>query len=162
MPAATHKGLRAVALFEALKGIVVLVAGFGMLSLLGRDAAALAERLIHRLHLDPAGHYSHIFLIMMGDVTNQRLWLIAGFATLYSTIRFAEAYGLWHERRWAEWFAALSGAVYIPIELYELILKVTWLRFATLAVNLLIVGYMVWLLTERRRQARQFPPSVTT
>ncbi|MEN9401369.1 MAG: hypothetical protein RL091_72 [Verrucomicrobiota bacterium] len=151
MPAQTHKGLRAIALFEAFKGVIVLAAGFGVLSLLGRDAAALAERLINRLHLNPAGHYSHIFLIMMGDVTNQRLWLIAGFALLYAAVRFAEAYGLWHERRWAEWFAALSGAVYIPIELYEIVSHATWLKFATLSVNLLIVGYMVWLLTERRR-----------
>jgi uncharacterized membrane protein (DUF2068 family) len=151
--AISHKGLRAVALFEALKGFVVLAVGFGLLSMLGRNAEELAERLIHRLHLDPAGHYSHIFITMMSDVTNQRLWLIAGFSALYSAIRFAEAYGLWHERRWAEWFAAFSGAVYIPIELYELILKVTWLRSTALVVNLLIVGYMVWLLTENRQKA---------
>jgi uncharacterized membrane protein (DUF2068 family) len=157
VPTQTHKGLRAIALFEAFKGVIVLAAGFGVLSLLGRDAAALAERLINRMHLNPAGHYSHIFLIMMGDVTNQRLWLIAGFALLYAAVRFAEAYGLWHERRWAEWFAALSGAVYIPIELYEIVSHATWLKFATLSVNLLIVGYMVWLLTERRRQ-RAVPP----
>jgi uncharacterized membrane protein (DUF2068 family) len=157
VPAQTHKGLRAIALFEAFKGVIVLAPGFGVLSLLGRDAAALAERLINRMHLNPAGHYSHIFLIMMGDVTNQRLWLIAGFALLYAAVRFAEAYGLWHERRWAEWFAALSGAVYIPIELYEIVSHATWLKFATLSVNLLIVGYMVWLLTERRRQ-RAVPP----
>src|SRR4051812_16175731 len=32
-----HKALRPIALFEAFKGAVVLVAGFGLLSFLGRD-----------------------------------------------------------------------------------------------------------------------------
>ena len=61
----------------------------------------------------------------MAEVTNTRLWLMAGFAALYATVRFTEAYGLWHGRRWAEWFAALSGAVYVPVELYELLARVT-------------------------------------
>ena len=38
-----QRGLRTVALLEALKGGIVLVAGFGLLSFLGRDAELLAE-----------------------------------------------------------------------------------------------------------------------
>jgi uncharacterized membrane protein (DUF2068 family) len=87
----------------------------------------------------------------MADLTNTRLWLIAGFAAFYTTLRAFESYGLWHGRRWAEWFAALSGGIYIPIEVYELILKVSWLKLGALVINLVIVGYMVWLLTESRR-----------
>ncbi len=152
MSAPAHKGLRAIAIFEALKGGVVLVVGFGLLSFLSRDAEVFAERLVNRLHLDPANHYPQIFIQAMGDLTNTRLWLIAGFAALYAGVRFAEAYGLWHERRWAEWFAALSGAVYIPVELYELAQRITWLKITALVVNVIVVGYMVWLLTENRRK----------
>ncbi|MCZ7627423.1 MAG: DUF2127 domain-containing protein [Candidatus Methylomirabilis sp.] len=39
----------------------------------------------------------------------------------YASVRFVEAYGLWLERRWAEWFAAVSGGIYIPFEIYELL-----------------------------------------
>jgi uncharacterized membrane protein (DUF2068 family) len=148
------KGLRVVALFEALKGAIVLIVGFGLLSFLGRDAEIFAERVINRLHLDPTHHYPQIFIKAMSEVTDTRLWLIAGFAALYATVRFVETYGLWHARRWAEWFAALSGAIYLPIEVYELIHRATWLKLATLVVNLAIVGYMVWLLTEARRERR--------
>jgi len=148
----THKGLRVIALLEAFKGLVVLVISFGLLSYLGSDLEGLAERVVNRLHLNPASHYPHIFINTMSDLTNQQLWLIAGFSGLYAGVRFAEAYGLWHERRWAEWFAALSGGVYIPIELYELALRVTWLRLAALAVNVAVVAYLVWLLTESRRK----------
>lgn len=152
MSAPAHKGLRAIAVFEAFKGLVVLVVGFGLLSFLGRDAEVFAGHLVNRLHLNPAHHYPAIFIQAMADLTNTRLWLIAGFAALYAAVRFAEAYGLWHERRWAEWFAALSGAIYIPAEIYELVMRVTWFRITALVINVVVVGYMVWLLTENRRK----------
>ena len=152
MSASAHKGLRAIAVFEALKGVIVLLAGFGLLSFLGRDTEALAERLVSRLHLNPAHHYPQIFIQAMTDVNNTGLWLMAGFAAGYAAIRFAEAYGLWHERRWAEWLAALSGAVYVPAELYEINRHATALKFTALIVNLIVVAYMVWLLTESQRK----------
>jgi len=137
----------------------VLIIGFGLLSFLGQDAEAFAERLVNRLHLNPAHHYPQIFIHTMADLNNTHLWLIAGFSAIYAMVRFAEAYGLWRERRWAEWFAALSGGVYIPIELYELADRITWLRLTALVVNVVIVGYMVWLLTESRRKARRSHPA---
>jgi len=39
----------------------------------------------------------------------------------------------------------------VPFELYELLRHATGLKFGALVLNLAIVGYMVWLLTERRR-----------
>lgn len=156
MAAPTHqRGLRAVAVLEAGKGLIVLVAGFGLLALLGRNTEQFAAHLVARLHLNPAHHYPHIFISALADVDNPQLLLLAGLAALYATIRFIEAYGLWHQRRWAEWLAALSGGIYVPLELYEIAQHVTWLRVAALAINLLIVGYMVWLLAERRRHARR-------
>jgi len=148
------KGLRAIAIFEALKGAIVLVIGFGLLSFLGRDAEDFAEHLVNRLHLNPAHHYPQIFIQAMGNVTDTGLWLLAGLAALYSAVRFFEAYGLWYQRRWAEWLAALGGAVYVPVEVYEIMHRASLLKFGALLVNLIIVAYMVWLLTENRRRAR--------
>ena len=152
MPDTSHrKGLRTVALIEATKGVVVLIVGFGLLSFLSRDAEEFAGHLVNRLHLNPAHHYPQVFIQAMADLNNTHLWLIAGFAAFYATLRFFEAYGLWHARRWAEWFAALSGGIYVPYELYELSHRASWLKFGALVINLIIVGYMVWLLTEARR-----------
>jgi uncharacterized membrane protein (DUF2068 family) len=152
LPAHPHqKGLRAVAVFEAFKGAIVLLAGFGLLTILGKDTQQFAERLVQRSHLNPAHHYPQIFIQAMANLNDTRLWLLAGLAALYALMRFIEAYGLWHERRWAEWFAALSGGIYVPVEIYELAQHATWLRFTALALNLAVVAYMVWLLTESRR-----------
>ena len=146
-----QKGLRAVAVFEAFKGSIVLLAGFGLLTFLGRDAEVIAEQMVHRMHLDPAHRYPQIFIQAMANLNDTRLWLLAGLAALYALVRFAEAYGLWRERRWAEWFAALSGGIYVPIEVYEVWQRVTWIRCTALIVNLGIVAYMIWLLTESHR-----------
>lgn len=157
-----HKGLRAVALFEAVKGAVVLVVGFGLLSFLGRDAEVFAEHLVNRLHLNPANHYPQVFIQAMADLTNTRLWLIAAFAAFYASVRFAEAYGLWHGRRWAEWFAAFSGAIYVPVEIYELFHRASWVKFGALVLNLGVVIYMVWVLTESRRLRKAAEIPVTS
>lgn len=155
MSAPSHKkGLRTVATIEALKGLVALAAGSGLLTLLGRDGEKIATQLVHRLHLNPASHYPQVFIAAMRDLSDTHLLLIAAGAALYSTIRFVEAYGLWRARRWAEWLAAVSGGIYIPYELYEIYRRVTVIRVGALVINLVIVGYMVWLLTERRRLAR--------
>jgi Predicted membrane protein len=122
------RGVRTVAIFEALKGIVVLAAGFGLLALLHRDLQAIAERLVELSHLNPAHHYPTIFIEAMSRMTDSRIMAFAAMALLYSTVRFIEAYGLWHLKAWAEWFAIVSGSIYIPIEVYEVFVHVTWLR----------------------------------
>ena len=152
MSSVAHKALRPIALFEAFKGAVVLIAGFGLLSFLGRDNEEFAELIIRHLQLNPAKHYPQIFITAMSRLNDAHLLALAGFAALYAMVRFAEAYGLWYERRWAEWLAALSGGVYVPIEIYELLHRPTWLKVAALIVNLMVVAYMVWLLTETRRR----------
>jgi len=136
--------LRTVALYEAAKGGLVLLVGFGMLSLVGRDVERFAERLITHSHLNPAAHYPRIFLDLADRVTSTHLMLLAAGAGVYALVRFVEAYGLWHERRWAEWFAALSGAIYIPLELLRLNKHVSWISVVLLIVNVVVVAFMLY------------------
>ena len=135
--------VRAVALFESAKGALVLLAGFGTISLIHHDTQRLAEQLVGHLHLNPAKHYPRILIDAAAHLTDARLWVLAALAAAYGFARFVEAYGLWRVRRWAEWFAAVSGGIYIPFELYELFQGVTWLSLGALVVNVLIVGIMI-------------------
>ncbi len=136
--------LRTVAIFEAAKGLLVLAMGGGLFALLHKNVQALAEQIISHFHLDPAAHYPRIFIDLAGRVNDAHLWLIAGLALLYAVVRFIEAYGLWQARPWAEWFAALSGAIYIPFEIRELLLRVNWLTVTTPLINVAIVAFMVY------------------
>jgi len=138
-------GVRAVAVFEAAKGLLVLIAGLGLLSLVHRDAQHAAETIVRHLHLNPARHYPRVFIQAAGRVSSTRLWVLAGGAFAYSVVRFVEAYGLWRLRPWAEWFAIISGGLYLPVEVYELVKHPTSVKAFILLGNLAIVAYLLYV-----------------
>jgi uncharacterized membrane protein (DUF2068 family) len=138
--------IRAVALFEAAKGALVLLAGFGVLSLAHRDIQDMAEDLIDHLHLNAASHYPHIFLDAVTRAHDWGLWKLAGLAALYSVVRFVEAYGLWRQRPWAEWLAALSGVLYVPFEIRGVMQGHGLTSIVALAINVAIVAVMLYAL----------------
>ena len=136
-------GLRTIAGFEAAKGVLVLLAGIGLLQLVHRDVQEAAEDLVRHLHLSPSAHYPRIFLELAAQINSTWLWVLAAGSSLYAGLRLVEAFGLWREKRWAKWLGAASGAVYVPFELVGLFEKVTALRIASLVTNLLIVAYLL-------------------
>ena len=150
------EGLRAVAVFEMLKGTLALLAAGGLFYYIPRDFRHVALELVGRLHLNAGKSYPNVFFRVIEDSSNAQLWLVAALVLVYAAIRFAEGYGLWRGRTWAEWVAAVSGAIYVPVELYELERGVSWLKLSALLLNLAIVLYMVYLLRKERPAS---PPS---
>lgn len=149
-----QRGLRVVAIFEGAKGGLVLVTGFGLLAFIHRGLHDAAEELVRHLHLNPARHYPRIFLDAAAQVTDAQLRLLALSALLYAVVRFIEAFGLWRRKRWAAWFGALSGGIYIPMELFGVAQRFSWARLTVLSVNLAIVAYLVYALTLHGRPPR--------
>jgi uncharacterized membrane protein (DUF2068 family) len=60
-------------------------------------------------------------------------------------MRFVESYGLWRQRVWAEWVALVSGASYLPLEIYGLTRHANGLKWTILLLNLAVVLYMLYL-----------------
>jgi uncharacterized membrane protein (DUF2068 family) len=144
------RGLHAVALFEGAKGLLVLLVGFELLTYIHKDINEAAMHLVKHLHLNPASHYPRIFLDVMEHMDDTRLWSMALAAAMYFVVRMIEATGLWLRKTWAEWFAVLTGGMYIPIEIYEVFIKVTWPRITVLVVNIGIVSYLLFVLIKER------------
>jgi uncharacterized membrane protein (DUF2068 family) len=67
------------------------------------------------------------------------------FASLYSGLRFTEATGLWRAKAWAEWIALISGAIYVPFEVYKLVHRVSFFHVSLLVINLAVVAFMFYL-----------------
>jgi uncharacterized membrane protein (DUF2068 family) len=144
-----HFGLRGVALFEAIKGLGGLAVGIWLLTLLHKDLESVV------LHLSPDGHIARGIMRGAARVTHGNLLAFAALAFLYTTVRFVEATGLWLEKVWAEWFALVSGAMYMPYEIYELMRHANPIKWGIFVSNVLIVWYMVWLLqTSHRNKVR--------
>jgi uncharacterized membrane protein (DUF2068 family) len=143
-------GLRAIASLEAAKGLGVILL---MLILFGvhRHAEGLMEDLLYHLHIDPDRHAAQALLHAADRLTDMRLWTITAAALSYATVRFIESWGLWHRRVWAEWFALLSGALYLPWEALKVAERATWMHISILAINVLIVLYMLYVRVQSAR-----------
>src|SRR5438270_3952424 len=151
-PNKTTVALRTVAVFEAAKGLIVLLLGLGLLRLVHKDVDDVAEQIIRFLHASPGGRLSNLFIAAARKANDKSLWAVAAAAAVYAMVRFAEAYGLWYEREWAEWFALLSGAMYLPWEVLSIIRHSMPLKWVVLILNLLIVLYMLTLRVQAARQ----------
>ncbi len=142
MKATTKNGVRAIAIYEAGKGIIALVAGFGLLTLIHRDLADFAEDLIAVLHLNSEGRLAHRIIETIEKLNPTNIKIFFGISLVYAAKQFIAAYGLWRLRAWAEWLTIFSGVIYIPVEIYEFIHKPTFTRAGILIVNVALVLYL--------------------
>jgi uncharacterized membrane protein (DUF2068 family) len=108
-----------------------------MLPLRGR---ALRDRYVLRLiALDRVLHFLVLTALAVA------LFLFArGRAVLNADFTRTEAVGLWLGRRWAEYLTFVATVVFVPYEIYELTKSITSLKLLTLAINLLIVIYLLF------------------
>jgi len=83
--------------------------------------------------------FRHVFTISRTHL----YW--AGFVAVgYAALEAVEAVGLWMTKRWAEYLTFVATALLLPVEIYELSVKVSVLKIITFALNLLIAAYLLW------------------
>jgi uncharacterized membrane protein (DUF2068 family) len=149
----SHKyGLRTVAVVEAFKGVAVMALCFVLLTLLHKDLDAVVDHLTELLRLNPDSRVADWFYELADRTTGRGIWTAVSVGLVYSAGRFVEGYGLWNQRHWAEWFAVISGAMYVPFEVIALIAHPHWTRLVVLVGNILVVLYILRILIENRRE----------
>jgi uncharacterized membrane protein (DUF2068 family) len=153
----SHKGgLRMVAVFEALKGALALASAYFLIIMIRRDVdfEDAAEHILFSLHINPSHRWSQEFLHAADKISGVNLAMIATIAVTYAALRFAEGYGLWRQRAWAEWLAIISGCAYLPYEIYKVIRRPNQLHWAILGINILVVLYIGWVRWDEIKAAR--------
>ncbi|MCQ4080438.1 DUF2127 domain-containing protein [Streptomyces sp. RB6PN25] len=71
------------------------------------------------------------------------LLIVAGALLGYAVIEGIEGVGLWLAKRWAEYLTVVATAAFLPLEIYELTEKVSYLKIGTLVLNVLAVLYIL-------------------
>ena len=142
--------LRTIAMFEVTKAAIVLLLGCGLFHLMHNNLDDVAERIVQVLHVNPEGKLSNLFFELASDSSDRNLWVLALSTLAYASVRSTEAYGLWREREWAQWFSLLSTALYLPPELYWMLRHPSWLKCAVLVINIVIFLFMVSLRVNGR------------
>ena len=148
-----RKEIRAVAVFEAAKGAIAVATGFALLALLHHDVSEIAEALIRFLHLDPDRKLPHMFLNAASELHDNQLRIFAVVCWVYALVRFIEAFGLWREQRWAEWFALVTSVFAVPFEIRGMLhhRHPIYIYIAALLINLLIVAIMAYVIVKTQR-----------
>ncbi|MBA3489131.1 MAG: DUF2127 domain-containing protein [Longispora sp.] len=148
--------LRLLAVERFVKGGVVLLGSYGVWQFRRRKDALheafnenlplldpIAEKLHWRLENSSVLHtIEKVF--SFGD--QALLWITIGLIA-YGVLQLLESVGLWLLRRWGEYLAVIATSAFIPIEIYELIERVTWFRVIALVINVAAVLYI--LLSKR-------------
>jgi len=159
-----RQGLRTVAMLEAAKGVLVLLAAFGFAEVIFRhvDLEEVAQNLLYFFHVNPDLRLSHVLMNAAGRIMDANVLTVLAIATVYSSLRFLESYGLWRQRVWAEWLAIISGAIYLPYELYKLVRRPTAVHWVILLINIGVVVYIAWVRWDEikgRLQHGHAPPA---
>jgi uncharacterized membrane protein (DUF2068 family) len=148
-----------IAIEKAVKATALIAVAFKLLRLIDRDVHAWAEDLVTRHGIDIANKYVQAGLERLTGLGNVQLIQISVVAVVYAALLYTEGIGLWLQKRWAEYLTAVSTAMFIPFEMYEIYERMTWVRIIILALNIFVVWYLAARLKdekssgpERRRQ----------
>ncbi len=154
--AATHGehrgGLLLIGLFKLSKSLFFFCVGIGALHLIHRDLGDEAMRLATALRFDPEGRLVTL-LMQKADLIDAARLREIGFGTFaYSALALVEGIGLMLEKVWAEYLTLGLTVLFLPWELFELARRPSLFRLALLAINLLVLVYLLWFL--RKKPAR--------
>jgi uncharacterized membrane protein (DUF2068 family) len=145
--------LRVLAAERAVRGVLLLALAYGVYKFNGAQDSLEKVFQTYLPLLKPAADKLGIDLQSTGPVKLIEKALTADHGTLelvtfgvlaYGLLELLEAVGLWLMKRWGEYVAVVGTAIFIPLEIYEILEKVTWLRIVAFAFNVFAVVYIVW------------------
>jgi uncharacterized membrane protein (DUF2068 family) len=144
------RALLLIALFKLGKATLLIAVCLGALQLLNPDISARAQRWTMAIATSSDRLLFHHLLAGVLALSPARLEVVALGALAYAGLFAAEGVGLWLGRRWAEYLTVVETASFLPIEIVELVRRLTSLRMTALVFNLLVVAYLIHRLRRSR------------
>jgi uncharacterized membrane protein (DUF2068 family) len=145
-----HAGLILIAGYKFLCALLFVMVGLGAFHLLHRDIDDFAwHALVEVLHRNPESRVVN-FLLEKAELLNDPMLRRIGFgAFLYGAVCVAEGIGLYLEKTWGEMLTLLITASFLHFEIHELFRRVTSVRVGALAINLLVLAYLLFLVIQK-------------
>ena len=145
-----HRALRFIAAYKVIKALALLLAAIAAFGLIGDGNLEALFAWVMQLPI----HHGHDLLVGMIDKLfglGPRKFLAIGVVLcIYAAVFLVEGWGLWRERRWAEYLTVIVTASLIPLEIWEIFHHLTWLKIVALIVNVAILLYLIVLLRRER------------
>ena len=145
--------LRLLAAERAIRGVLLVLLAYGVYRFNGSRSSLrqvfdtylpllrpVADRL--GFDLESAGPVRLIEKALSAQ--HSTLLMVSAGVLAYGVLELVEAVGLWLMRRWGEYVAVVGTGIFIPLEVYEILETVTWVRVFALALNVFAVVYLLW------------------
>jgi uncharacterized membrane protein (DUF2068 family) len=145
------RGLRIIAVLKFIEAIAVAAAGLATLKLLNPATLDLIAGWVQAVPGAAAQQFLQGALDHLSGISHRQVRALGAGAFIFAAIFLVEGIGLWMEKRWAEWLAIVATALFIPLEILELIRHVTAPKAVALIVNVLVVAYLVARIINDRR-----------
>jgi uncharacterized membrane protein (DUF2068 family) len=142
-------GLLLIGLFKIGKGTLFTALGIGLLKLVDKDIDEIFRGIISQLHIDEENHYIIHIMERLGAITDHTLRQLSIASFIFSGLLFIEAFGLFGQRVWAQFMTILETSLLIPFEIYELTRQGTHLKVIILAINIIIVTYLLFIVIRK-------------
>ena len=141
---AGERFVRAVVLFGLAYAVIRFRTAQGDLRTSFEQALPAARPLADRFHIDltDSGIVTRIRSVL--ESNPHTLTLVTVFLLGYGALQLIEAVGLYSLKRWGEYVAVVATSVFLPVEIHELLARVTALRVGALVVNVAAVVYLVY------------------
>ena len=145
--------LRLLAVERLGRGLLLVALAYGIyrfdgarnsLVMVFQQYLPLFEPIAHRLGVDLEDTGPVKLIEEALKARHSTLLLVAAGVLAYGALQLLEGTGLWLMRRWGEYVAMVGTSLFIPLEVYELVHTVTWLKVAALLLNLFAVVYLLW------------------
>lgn len=143
--------LRVIAVERAFH--LVALGGLGVLVLVFAADRATLRHTFYKVVADLQGgvssgqaHGGSALLRKLDDAfttSSSHLHLLGAVLLAYGAVEGVEAVGLWYQRRWAEYLTFLVTASLLPLEIYEIVNRVTAFKLIAFLINLAVVVYLL-------------------
>jgi len=148
--ASVSAGVRLIAAFKLLKGLVLLAVGIGAIKLLHKDLALEVERWADILRVDPHNRYFLRLVAKVLTLDPRKLRELSVGTFFYSAMDLTEGTGLLLGKRWAEYFTIITTSSFIPLEIYEVARHMSAASAIVLLLNIAVVIYLIVEITRKR------------
>lgn len=142
--------MQAIAAFKFVKALLFVLAAMGAFGLMQHGVAEHAREWGSALAFTSGQHLVRKAITFLTGLSRAKIGALGFVALFYAALFATEGVGLWRERRWAEYLTVIATGSLIPFEIWEIVHRPTAIRFATFAINVAVVIYLVVRLRRPR------------
>ena len=140
-----------IAFERTVRGLVLVAAGIYLVAKAGSNFGDVANHLARRVELDPQRPWIRHLIAKLGRLRKHEVKVFGAGALAYGALELVEGGGLFYRKRWAEWLTVIATSLLVPLEVYELVRRPSWLKAVGIAVNVAIVIYLYRVVRRRAK-----------